>query len=432
LQQAVIFQQYFLRRSKMKSIKTSMPSRLAALLAGAALFGLMSQSALALTQSGTSISNSATLSYTVSGIGQTGIVGTVAFTVDDKVNLTVSNGTAANVTPNTTNVNSTKFTITNNGNATQGYNLTAAQAASATVGAGVTDNFDSGALTIYLNTGCDGVTVGAVVAGGVINSVAAGGQVCVFVQTASIASTQVNNDAAVITLKAVTTWPNPLVPAEEPAAVVANAVVANNSGSANTAGVDVVFADIAGVAAGDVATDGAHSAYGAYKVVTSALTVSKTATLLCDPINGLAASNAKMIPGSIVQYAITIANGAGAAAATLTSVSDALVATLAIDPGAAAALNAPSNAATCVAGAGPYGYKVTVGAARVLGGSLAGSGTTSYFTTTTTGDGLDFAAATTTATFATILPIDGATGHATAGLLNAGESVTITYNAIVQ
>jgi hypothetical protein len=433
LKRAVIFQQYFIRRSKMKPIKTSIPAKLAALLFGAALFGLASQSALALTQSGTSISNTATMNYTVGGIAQTAIAGSVAFTVDDKVNLTVSNGTAANVTPGATNVNSTKFTITNNGNATQGYNLTAANTASATVGAGVTDNFDPGAFSIYLNTGCDGVTVGAVVAGGVINSVAAGASVCVFVQTASISSAQVNNDAAVITLKAVTTWPNPLVAAEEPAAVVANAVVANNSGSANTAGVDVVFADIAGVAAGDVATDGAHSAYGAYKVVTAALTVTKTATLICDQVNGLAASNAKMIPGSIVQYSITIANGAGAAAATLTSISDTLsVASLAMDPGAAAGLNIPAGAGTCVAGAGPYGFKVTVPVARILGGSAAGSNTVSYFTTTTTADGLDFASPTITATFATILPIDAGTGHATAGLLNASESVTIVYNVIVQ
>ncbi len=429
----------------MKSIKTSILSRLAALLFGAALFGLASQSALALTQSGTSITNKATLSYSVGAVVQTVIesaplgnstagagAGTVtSFTVDDKVNLTVSNGTAANVAPGATNVNSTKFTITNNGNATQGYNLTAANTASTTVGAGVTDNFDSGAFSIYLNTGCDGVTVGALVAGGVINSVAAGAPVCVFVQAASIPLTQVNNDAAVITLKAVTTWPNPLAAAEEPAAVVANAVVLNNSGSANTAGVDVVFADIAGVAAGDVATDGAHSAYGAYKVATAVLTVTKTATLLCDAVNGV--TNPKNIPGSMTGWTITISNGAAGAPATLTTISDALsVAQLTLDLGQAAALTVPTNAATCIAGPGTKGFKVTVPVARILGGSAAGSNTVSYFTTASDGDGVEFTSPNITATFATILPIDGGTGHATAGLLNAGESVSVMFNTLVQ
>lgn len=55
----------------MKSIKTSISSRLVALLAGAALFGLISQSALALgTPSNTDISNTASLAYSVGGFAQ--------------------------------------------------------------------------------------------------------------------------------------------------------------------------------------------------------------------------------------------------------------------------------------------------------------------------------------------------------------------------
>jgi hypothetical protein len=124
-------------------------------------------------------------------------------------------------------------------------------------------------------------------------------------------------------------------------------------------------------------------------------------------------------------------------AVTLTTITDALtVAQTAMDPGAAAGLNIPIDAATCVAGAGNYGFKVTVPAieARELGGSAsaAGADTVSYFTTTTTADGIDFATPTITATFATILPIDAATTHATAGLLNPGESVTIIFNTVLQ
>lgn len=75
LQLAVIrqfFSNTFYRRSKLKrNYRTSSPTRLAALLAGAALFGLVSQSALAAgTASGTTINNLAKLSYSVGGTAQ--------------------------------------------------------------------------------------------------------------------------------------------------------------------------------------------------------------------------------------------------------------------------------------------------------------------------------------------------------------------------
>jgi hypothetical protein len=160
------------------------------------------------------------------------------------------------------------------------------------------------------------------------------------------------------------------------------------------------------------------------------LTVTKSAVLLCDPFNGVASM--KNIPGAMTQWTVTISNGAGGSAATLTTITDALSATLAMDPGQVGGLTAPTNAATCVPGPGPLGFEVTVPVARVLGGSAAGTATSSYFTTTATADGVDFASPNITATFATILPVDGATGHPTAGLLNAGESVTLIFNTIVQ
>lgn len=426
-------------------IKSSSYTRLLALMAGAMLFGLASQGALALTVAGTDITNTAKLDYTVGGISQTQLTGTATFKVDVKVNLTVVNGTAANVTPAATNVNSTKFTITNLGNATQGYTLTAAQTATTTAGATATDSFDTGALSIYLNTGCDGTTVGAALVGGVIpsNVAANGGTVCVFVQAATIPSVNAalaamsNTDASVITLKAQTTWPGTLVPAEEPAGAVANATVVANTGAADTSGIDVVLAEPLTASPADAAYDGAYTAYGAYKIVTSALTVSKTAAVFCDPITGLAAANAKSIPGAMIQYTITVTNGAGGADANLTTITDALqVADLTIDPGTTAAgLTVPTNAATCVIGAGTGGYKVTVPVARLLGGSAGGSAAVSYFTTTTAdADGIDYGittAGTTTADFTKILPNNGGT-YATDGLLKANDSVTIIYNAFVK
>ena len=83
----------------------------------------------------------------------------------------------------------------------------------------------------------------------------------------------------------------------------------------NTAGVDIVFGDAAGTDDGP-ARDAAHSSRSAYRVVTSALTVTKVASLVCDPFNGV--TNPKNIPGAIVRYTITVANAAGAASASLT------------------------------------------------------------------------------------------------------------------
>ncbi|HEY6010389.1 MAG TPA: hypothetical protein VIX18_02880, partial [Nitrospirota bacterium] len=60
-------------------------------------------------------------------------------------------------------------------------------------------------------------------------------------------------------------------------------------------------------------------------------------------------------------------------------------------------------------------------------------GTPKYYTTTSTADGIDHSGGATggtiTATMTTVLPAEG--GYA-AGELKPGDSVTITFNAIVQ
>lgn len=396
----------------MRTIKTSITSRLAALLVGAALFGLISQSALAAgTLSGTSISNSATLNYSVGGFGQTGITSAAAtFTVDNKVNLTVVQVANLNILPNSTN-QALVYSVTNNGNTAQSYALSAvagAATATMTIVRIYRDVDNSGTLnggdTLYV----DATTFG---------SVAPDGFLRILIVADQTAPTATNGQTAIFNLLAQTTDSG-------------TTTVTTDLGAVNTGGIDVVWADIAGSAAGDIARDGQHSASATYTVVITVPTVVKTATLLCDPFNSLA--NAKNIPGAMTQWTVVITNPS-AVPVTLTTITDTLTtATFTMDPGAAAGLTVPVSPATCVAGAGPYGFRVTVPVARILGGSLAGTGTSTFFTTTTTADGLDFASPTITATFATILPIDGGTGHATAGLLNAGESVTLIFNTLVQ
>jgi hypothetical protein len=191
---------------------------------------------------------------------------------------------------------------------------------------------------------------------------------------------------------------------------------------ANTAGVDIVFADAGNALTDPLAANTARDAIGiaqdAYRIVSSVITVTKTATVLCDPFNGV--TSPKSIPGAIVQYAIIVSNAAGTgASATLTTITDTLAATIAHDPG----LRVPTDAATCIAGTGSSGFKIV---SSVVGRTLGG--TAGVMTNALDADGAHIAGQAVTVTFATALP---AGGSYTAGELKSGESVTITYNAII-
>jgi hypothetical protein len=192
----------------------------------------------------------------------------------------------------------------------------------------------------------------------------------------------------------------------------------------NTAGVDIVFADAAGTDDTTGARDGQHSARDAYLVSSSVLTVTKTATLICDPINGNAA-NRMNIPGAAVQYAITITNAPGAASATLVQIGDVLdVAHMTFDP----KLNSGALlAANCVSG----NVANTLSASGF--GAVSGTGTTTY-----AAPGLAAQATTAGATFATPnVTIDfttlAGTGYGlVGGVLPASSFVTVYFNAFVQ
>ncbi len=390
----------------MKSIKTSISPKLVALLAGATLLGLVSQGALALgTASGTIISNAATLGYSVGGVGQTAIVSAAAtFAVDNKINLTVT-GTGASILPNSTN-QALYFTVSNIGNTSQSYTLAASinGAPTATMTLVGIYNDDSGTPGTYIS-GTNTVYVPGVV------TVAAGASLKVFIVASQTAPTAINGQTS--------TW-NLLATTDNAGTAVATAVVANT-----IAGVEAVFAEgVAGTAAGDGLNDGKQSNTAIYTVAVTVPTVVKTAALLCDPFNTLV--NAKNIPGSMTQWTIVVTNPS-LVPVVLTTITDLLTNTT-LEPGQVAGLTIPAGAATCLAGPGTKGFKITTSAARNIGGVAAIS--TGYFTTgVADGDGVDSAAGTVTATFATILPVDA--GHLTAGVLNASETVTLIFNSIV-
>ena len=133
--------------------KTGSPPRLAALLFGAALLGLVSQSAMAAnnyTPAGTTISNTATVNYSVGSTAQTPITSSATtFKVDNKVNVTVAKTSDnSSVNPGTSK-QAVAFTVTNNGNAPQRFAL------SAVTGAGSITGGQSN-VAIYLDNNGDG------------------------------------------------------------------------------------------------------------------------------------------------------------------------------------------------------------------------------------------------------------------------------------
>ena len=391
-------------------IETNSPPKLAALLAGAALLGLVSQSALALTASGTTISNSATLTYLVGGVdptGGTGITSAAAdFVVDNKVDVLVTKTADVNVIPGSTK-QATVFTVTNNGNTTQRFALAATVGASTLTNplTGVSIYRDNGATpgawdatdTLYVDAG----TFGDVLAGSTLN--------ILIVADAPAGNT--NGQAEAYDLAATTVNAGTLV------------VTANTAG-VNTAGVDVVFADAQGSVDG-VNPDGIHSATSTFTVASAVLSISKTATLLCDPING--STNPKNIPGAAVQYAITISNAVGASTATLTQVTDTLVAALGFDTTLISGAGVGGN---CVSGTGSLsatGFGAVRGTAALPGYAAPGLAANAIAA------GASHVAGTVTIDFTALTGIAGSSyGNVINNTLPADSSVTVYFNTFVQ
>ncbi len=136
----------------------------AALVALAALGGYWNTAEAQLTPAGTSIDNRATVNYSVGGQPQTLIESSpggnttpgalagedTSFLVDNRVDLTVAevSGTATLTSPGALNA-AVAFTVTNTGNAPQGYQLTIAELVGGTVFG--TDNVDFGNLVVRVD-----------------------------------------------------------------------------------------------------------------------------------------------------------------------------------------------------------------------------------------------------------------------------------------
>ena len=284
---------------------------------GAVLVVLLALVALPLTAhalgtaAGTDIGNTASVVYSVGSVTQPAISTgpTATFTVDNKVNLTVTSLGNATVVPGSAD-QVLAFTVTNNGNTTQAYGLSVVSRA--------TDSFDMSNIRIYRDVNNSGTLDGGdtlYVDPTTFGNLVSDATFTVLV-VADTPAGQTNGETAVQDLLATT--------------YDAGGAVVTAQTTTPTAGVDVVFADIAGSATGDVARDGRHSAVGTYTANAAAVSITKTAAIYSDPFN--LTTNPKAIPGAVITYTITVSNAAGGANATNVTISDAMPANVTFAP----------------------------------------------------------------------------------------------------
>ena len=251
------------------------------------------------TPSGTSISNSATLTYAIgAGPATTATSNTVSFRVDEKVNLTVAGtGVAIPVVPGASTQVAT-FTVTNNSNSPLDFSLAANQPVGGTY-LGLTDNFDATGCIVRVesNPVPDGYQA-AMDIGTFVDELAADGTATVYV-VCSIPGGQVNGDAAIVGLTATARGTfNTLGYIATPGALnpttPANAVATGTS-------IGILLADPAG-SEGDGPGDAKHSARDVYSVVSGVnVTLTKTVPSIVDP-NGTSV----VMPNAVLTYQIDV------------------------------------------------------------------------------------------------------------------------------
>lgn len=312
------------------------------------------------TTAGSSITNTATINYQVGGVSQPAISDNDTFVVDRRIDLTVAElGNATTVVVPGQSGAVTTFTVTNTSNAVLDFALTATQTTGGTAAHGGTDNFDVTAVTLYRDAnGNNSYDAGTDTAVTFLDELAADASVTVFA-VANVPLGRATNDVANLRLTAT---------AREGGTSGSQGAALTQTTGANTAAMDTVFADAAGVA--DAARDAAHSDDDDYTVQTATLTLDKRSIVVSDPVNGT--TNPKLIPGATVEYCIAVSNAAGGAAANSIAVSDILPTTLTFVTGSIR-LNGTTTGLTC-------------NADGTAGGSFASGTVSGTITTVAAGD----------------------------------------------
>lgn len=396
-----------------------------ALLTAGALTLMSASATFASTAPCTTITNTATLAYSVGGTAQPNITSASnaanQFNVGVKVLLTVTTTDGNNVTviPGATPAVLT-FTVQNNGNAVHDYALAFAAATTGTaspVGPG-NDSFDGTTIAVRVE---NGLQAGYQASGAnqdtasFIDDLAGDGATrTVYVVYTPNDLTAASGSIAVYYLKATTQWADSSLISETPTGFPVSPIAAQQSTCNGGTPIDVVFGDGTGpftdgvLANNDIARDSEHSDDSAFIVSSALIGVTKGVTVISDPFNGV--TDPKAIPGAVVRYSIAIVNS-GTASASLSTISDALAATLQI-------VSAANNATWAVSGSTRATSSGTLTADAVAADGLVHSAPASP-------------GGTVTATMTTILAADVPNSYA-AGELKNNETLTFTFDATVQ
>lgn len=283
-------------------------------LAGAsALVAAMSgQAALAATgtQAGTSVTNTATVSYSVNSVAQSPVASNVAsFVVDRKANVVVAEvgGAATNVSYGQAN-QVTTFTVTNSTNAVQDIRLFGTNTVIGTqTGLGHTDTYTATSIRVFVDSNGNNQYDAGVDTATYIDELAAGATKTVFI-VADIPASGPANGISGVELTAV-------VAAGGTGGSLGSDLIQSLLDDPNQ--IDTVFADAAGFV--DLIRDGRHSAGDEYMIAAASAEVTKYALVISDPLNGAVAP--KAIPGAVVEYCIAVKN-IGAQAITNVGLAD--------------------------------------------------------------------------------------------------------------
>jgi len=245
---------------------------------------------------GTAITNTATLSYSLGVSPQPDISATsTAIVVDEKVNLTVTGGVVTTVAAGST-AQATAFTVTNNSNGTLDFALSVTDALGS-------DQFDPVALSCgaFVESGATPNYQAAQDTATFVDELAANATATVYV-VCDIPVALALGDTGLVGLTA-TAQGNFNAAGYVPSTGVLGGVLAE--AAANTANVDIAFADISGTE--DMARDAKHSAHNTYLIGGATVSVAKTIVSVVDPQGGTV-----VMPGSVVTYQIAVAiSGSG-------------------------------------------------------------------------------------------------------------------------
>ena len=272
----------------------------------------VSQSAFATgTASGTTISNTATVNYSVASVAQTAINSAAAtFVVDNRVNLAITRfGTATTTVAPGQLAQTVVFRVDNLGNTSQGYNFTVAD--------NTGDTMDmNGEIVRVSSQPCTAGSTTPPAAGyqsasdtlAWVNSLAQDQCRWVYI-VADTPGGATNGLTANMTITAITA-----------AANVSGAPTNLTTPPPNTADdkdvVQIVFAD--------PGNNALETATGTYVVSSATLAIVKTSRVVSDLVNGT--NFPKAIPGATIEYSIRVTNSGGANA-TGVSVQDNLTLT---------------------------------------------------------------------------------------------------------